>query len=134
MFPVANSRLHTSLVFSFMYNLADCDYDVDHKEIHHPVECELLGNSPMEKANFEDGQKASVALQTAIMGLLNDGLDPRSVGLMASSIGIAMLMDHFGKEAGHEICQGLVQKSMNGELATYPALRAANQNVKTNGD
>ena len=88
----------------------------------------------MEKANFEDGQRASVALQTVIIELLNDGLDPRSAGLMASSIGIAMLMDHFGKEAGLEICQGLVQKGINGELATYPALRAANQNVKNNGE
>jgi len=87
----------------------------------------------MGKANFEDGQRASVALQTAIMDLLEDGIDPRSASLMASSIGIAMLMDHFGKEAGLEICQGLVQKAVNGELATYPGLRVANQNVKNNG-
>jgi len=83
----------------------------------------------MESANFEDGKRASVALQTTIIELLNTGADPRAIALVASSIGLAMLKDHYGTDDCNEIALGLLERAKEGGLMTYPALSAANQNV-----
>lgn len=82
----------------------------------------------VNSANFSDGQKASVKLQETIIELLKSGMDPKSIGLMSCSIGSAMLVDHYGKADGKFICDELANKAVSGELATYPALKAANQN------
>jgi len=84
----------------------------------------------MSDANFEDGKRASVALQISIMELLNSGADPRAIALVTTSIGLAMMKDHYGTEDGHEIALGLLERAEAGSLATYPALRAANQNIE----
>jgi len=84
----------------------------------------------MSKANFEDGMNASVAIQNTIMGLMREGLDPRSISLVTASIGAAMLIEHYGPTNGPEISKGLLEKAVNGELETYPALKTANQNIE----
>ena len=84
----------------------------------------------MSDANFEDGKRASVALQISIMELLNSGADPKAIALVATSIGLAMMKDHYGAQDGHEIALGLLERAEAGSLATYPALRAANQNTE----
>jgi len=84
----------------------------------------------MSDANFEDGKRASIALQTSIVDLLSSGADPRAIALVTTSIGLAMMKDHYGVEEGHEIALGLLERAEAGTLATYPALRAANQNIK----
>jgi hypothetical protein len=84
----------------------------------------------MSNANFEDGKKASVALQTSIIDLLETGADPRSIALVTASIGVAMLKDHYGADDSYEITLGLLGRAQEGSLATYPALRAANQNIE----
>ena len=83
-----------------------------------------------DAASFEDGHNASVAIQTLIVKLIGDGLDARSIALMTTSIGASMLMDHYGKNDGLEICNELMLKASNGELPTFPALKAVNQNIR----
>jgi len=83
-----------------------------------------------ESASIEDGQRASVAIQTLIMKLLEQGLDPRSIALMSCSIGSAMLIDHYGPVDGAEICTELTEKAKEGQLPTFPALKATNENSK----
>lgn len=84
----------------------------------------------MSNANFEDGKRASIALQTSIIDLLENGADPRSIALVTTSIGVAMLKDHYGADDSYEITLGLLGRAKDGELATYPALKAANQNIE----
>ena len=84
----------------------------------------------MTNANFEDGKRASVALQTSIIDLLKSGADPRSIALVTTSIGVTMLKDHYGVEDSYDITVGLLNKARDGSLATYPALKAANQNAE----
>ena len=84
----------------------------------------------MDVANFEDGKRASVALQTLIVELLNSGADARAIALVTTSIGLSMLRDHYGPEDSDEIACGLVERARQGALTTYPALRAANQNIE----
>ncbi len=84
----------------------------------------------MTNANFEDGKKASVTLQRSIIDLLDSGADPRSIALVTASIGVAMLKDHYGSDDSHEITLGLLGRAKDGSLSTYPALRAANQNME----
>jgi len=81
-------------------------------------------------ASFEDGQNASIAIQTLIIKLIEGGMDARSIALMATSIGSSMLMDHYGKNDGLEIGNELMLKASKGELPTFPALKAINQNIK----
>ena len=83
----------------------------------------------MSDVNFEDGQEASVAIQRTILELLGKGLCPRSISLATLTVGASMLVDHYGKQNGGEIGNGLLQKALGGELALNPALRAANQNI-----
>jgi len=84
----------------------------------------------MAKADFEDGKQASITLQMSIIELLNSGADPRAVALVTTSIGIAMMKDHYGADDSREIMLGLLERAKEGGLETYPALRAANQNTK----
>ncbi len=84
----------------------------------------------MNEANFEDGKKASVAIQTRIVELLNSGTDPRAVALVTTSIGLAMLRQHYSSEDSAEIGLGLLERAKEGSLETSPALSAANQNIR----
>jgi hypothetical protein len=83
----------------------------------------------MAAENFEDGKRASVALQLSIVELLNSGTDPRAIALVTTSIGLAMLNEHYNSADSQEIGLGLLERAKEGSLATYPALRAANQNA-----
>ena len=84
----------------------------------------------MSDANFEDGQRASVAVQTTIFELLDQDLDPCSISLATTSIGAAMLINHYGKINGIEIVIGLLQYAIDGKLEINLALKVANQNAK----
>ncbi len=83
----------------------------------------------MNEANFEDGKQASVAIQSRIIELLNSGTDPRAIALVTTSIGLAMLHQHYGSADSAEIGLGLLERAKEGSLQTYPALSAANQNI-----
>ena len=82
----------------------------------------------MDIADFGDGKKTSTELQSLIMLLLDEGLDPRAIALATCSIGTAMLMHHYGKENGQEVCAGLMREAVAGNLPLYPALNRANRN------
>lgn len=83
-----------------------------------------------ETANFEDGKKASAEFQMLIMRLLKEGLDPKSIGLMACGIGSAMLIKHYGKPVGLEICKGMVESAADGNLDVVQNLKVINENEK----
>lgn len=83
-----------------------------------------------DDANFEDGHQASVEIQSLIISLLEQGMDPRSIALMSYSIGASMIIEHYGKTDGGDICAQLTRRAIEGDLPTFPALKAANQNIK----
>jgi len=82
----------------------------------------------MSYANFGDGITASTKFQILIMSMLDEGLDPGTIGLATCSIGTAMLIGHYGEEKGRELCVGLVREAVAGKLPLYSALKTANRN------
>ncbi len=82
----------------------------------------------MGTENFDDGKTAAIELQTLIIRLLDEGLDPRSVGLAACSVGVAMMIRHYGQQSGQELCIGLLREAAEGKMPLYPALNTSNRN------
>lgn len=76
--------------------------------------------------NFEDGKKASTEIQKLILELMARGMDPKSIGLMACGIGSMMLIKHYGKQDGIQMCHGMVNAALDGDFQLYPGLNATN--------
>ena len=82
----------------------------------------------MSNANFDDGKTASTKMQVFIMSLLDEGLDPGTIGLVTCSIGTAMMIQHYGEKKSQELCAGLMREAVAGNLPVYSALNTANRN------
>ncbi len=84
----------------------------------------------MTTSDIKSGTRAATAVSEKILELIDEGIDPASISIAVSGLGLAMLIQHYGKINGGEIGNGLIEKAKSGELQLFPALKAANINTK----